>query len=61
MTATGISAFGSVWCAARWPWPPDDAPSRAWCNRDKTTAKPPGADTCLRTRKAPGGIPGSPP
>ena len=55
MNATRILGFVSVWCAARWPWPPDDAPSRARFNRDKTTTAPPRADIRPRAKKARGG------
>ena len=55
MIATGTTAFASVWCAARWPWPPDDAPSRARLNRDETNESPPRADICPRVEKACGG------
>jgi hypothetical protein len=52
MIATGTTAFVSVWFAARWPWPPDDASSRARVRRDETTESLLRADIRPRVEKA---------
>jgi hypothetical protein len=55
MTATGTTASGSVWFAARWQRPTDDAASRAPLGGDETSESPPRAEIGPRAKKACGG------